>query len=411
MTMQSPATTPGILGIRPIEILGLKGYLIALGVLLCIYIGLGHYLSTHTDLLSSNATLVRDALMAVIVIYTLTTLYHYIQYQLKRLEQECRTLGEGKFNIRPANNTNEFSPLRNSLSQGGRELERILYKVSASALEAHSASRAQRQMTQTTARNNCDQRSAINNLAGAIEELSSSINHIAEQVSMTRDSADNARDCATHGVEVMRTTVDAVERVAQCVNDAIERVTRLGQRSEEISRIVQVIHDITEQTNLLALNASIEAARAGEHGRGFAVVADEVRQLAIKTSQATGEITTSIRELGSEVKSIIASIESINHESSASLESSEQVKGFLSNIEESVRHTADNMTNAAASVEQQNAVVRDVAANIEAINLSAQDIEINSNESHDTAVYLETLSQRVITLMPGSADNAGDSRA
>ena len=88
-------------------------------------------------------------------------------------------------------------------------------------------------------------------------------------------------------------------------------MSALGEASDEINQVVQVIETIASQTNLLALNATIEAARAGEAGRGFAVVATEVKELAKETAQATTEVSGKVRAIQAEVAAVISSLTEI----------------------------------------------------------------------------------------------------
>src|SRR5690348_17974881 len=94
----------------------------------------------------------------------------------------------------------------------------------------------------------------------------------------------------------MDKATDGLNRINMTINSSGEIIGALGQRADDIGKIIEVIDDLAEQTNLLALNAAIEAARAGEHGLGFAVVADEVRKLAERSSEAAKEITQLIKE-------------------------------------------------------------------------------------------------------------------
>ncbi len=119
----------------------------------------------------------------------------------------------------------------------------------------------------------------------------------------------NTRDVAEKGAEVIQQTASGMREIAADIDTSSQLIAKLGERSQQITAIVNTIRGIADQTNLLALNAAIEAARAGEQGRGFAVVADEVRQLAARTSGSTAEISSMIAMIQDETRQAIESMD------------------------------------------------------------------------------------------------------
>jgi methyl-accepting chemotaxis protein len=115
-------------------------------------------------------------------------------------------------------------------------------------------------------------------IATAVEQLSTSIQSIAGSSDAVNATSKQTGEAAMAGRQIVSRTADEMKSIAEVVDASSRSVNELGQQSQEIATIANVIREIADQTNLLALNAAIEAARAGEQGRGFAVVADEGTQ-------------------------------------------------------------------------------------------------------------------------------------
>jgi methyl-accepting chemotaxis protein len=183
-----------------------------------------------------------------------------------------------------------------------RDARQATVQVAASAGEMIQASEQMADGAQAQSRE-------AQGVSGAVEELTQSVRRVATSADASARAAREALEAAQKGDGAVRNSLDGMQRIRGEVQAIAKKIKSLGDRSLEISDIVNTIEDIASQTNLLALNAAIEAAGAGEAGLRFAIVADEVRKLAERSAKATKDIGLLIRNVQVETQEAIVVME------------------------------------------------------------------------------------------------------
>ncbi|EDY85744.1 methyl-accepting chemotaxis protein [gamma proteobacterium HTCC5015] len=166
----------------------------------------------------------------------------------------------------------------------------------------------------------------------AVRDLEASVTlmgDVSEQSSLAADWADNTIQQTQSAFEAVTKSVDSVNGIRHTIAETEKRIKRLGERSQEITGIVNLINNIAERTHILALNASMHAASAGEAGRGFAVVADEVQRLAENAREATSEISTLVNNIHVETADTVSIMNTVIEQVAEGTRLADQAGGLM----------------------------------------------------------------------------------
>ena len=206
----------------------------------------------------------------------------------------------------------------------------------------------------------------------SVQRMAASIEEVSGNAERSADVARHSVDVAHKGGEAVRRTIHGMNTIRETIQDTAKRIKRLGESSQEIGNIVELINDIAEQTNVLALNASIQASMAGDAGRGFAVVADEVQRLAERSANATKQIEILVKTIQSDTKEAVVSMERsttdvvggalLAENAGAALDEIDQVSNQIAALVQNISSSARQQATAAANISRNMGVVREISA-------------------------------------------------
>ncbi|HEX7187160.1 MAG TPA: methyl-accepting chemotaxis protein [Actinomycetes bacterium] len=235
------------------------------------------------------------------------------------------------------------------------------------------------------------QSSAVAETTSTIEELAATAAQIADTAeSVARYAAETLRH-AEDGRTAVATSVRAMDAIADRVNSIATRALSLGEKGQEIGRILVVIDDLADQTNLLALNAAIEAARAGEHGRGFAVVASEVRKLAERSQESAGQIQAIVTQIQAETSATILASEEGAKEVHTGSALAREVVDALERISGMVDETTTAAKEISIATQQQRSASDQVVSAMTQVSDVSRQYAVGSKQAAAAAAQLNVL--------------------
>ncbi|MDX3774107.1 methyl-accepting chemotaxis protein [Chromatiaceae bacterium AAb-1] len=234
-----------------------------------------------------------------------------------------------------------------------------------------------------------------NQLAAAIEQMSSAVRNVAENALAAAATAQQAEQLSLSGRQKAAASVQTTDILAQQLATATKVISRLQHGSREISGVLDVIRNISEQTNLLALNAAIEAARAGEAGRGFSVVADEVRTLSANTQQATESIRTMIVQLQEQANTAVDAMQQASEQAGSSAEQVMQTDQMFRQIADDVARISQVNIQISAATEQQRVVTDSIAGSITLLNDDINQLTQGASRSASASEMLNQLAEKL----------------
>lgn len=275
------------------------------------------------------------------------------------------------------------------------KLKTALGRVGDAADELVSQASRAEQATRSTQAEVSRQEQDIDQIAVAMDEMTSTVSGIARNTTDASAGASEANQVAAEGRSHVQRTSEQIATLADNVRQATQVIESLEKDSNEISAVLTVIRNIAEQTNLLALNAAIEAARAGEQGRGFAVVADEVRSLAGRTQGSIGDIEQTIERLQSTTRKAVEVMAESATLANNGVEQTRISEASLEQITQQISLMSDLNMMVASAAEEQSCVSNEITEKVHLISQSAESTSGHAQSNMQTSYEIAELTQQL----------------
>jgi twitching motility protein PilJ len=311
-----------------------------------------------------------------------------LQRQVIRLLDDVEGAARGDLTVQAEVTADVLGAVADSFNLTIQNLREIVNQVKIAARQVNESSRENEAFARSLSSDALRQAEELIVTLNSVQMMTESIQRVAESAREADQVAKLASETAIKGGDAVERTVAGILDIRETVAETTRKVKRLGESSQEISKIVGLISAIASRTNLLALNASIEAARAGDAGRGFAIVADEVRQLADRAAKSSKEIEQIVLQIQSETSGVQQAMEIGTQQVIDGTRRAEQARQSLTDIIQ-VSHRIETLVlSITEDTVKQTETSRTVSQVMQSVELSAQE---TSQESQRVSASLQNL--------------------
>ena len=270
-----------------------------------------------------------------------------------QLLNEIETLGDGDLTVHASVNEEITGAIAEAINYAVNALRRLVTAIDSMSVDVTSAAEETQATAIHLARASERQAGQITQVTNSIGEMAGSIEHVSDNARQSAEVAQRSVSLADDGAQAVHRTIEGMNAIRDHIQDTAKRIKRLGESSQEIGDIIELISDIADQTNILALNAAIQASAAGEAGQGFATVADEVQQLAERATQATGQVESLVKAIQMDTSEAVTSMEQSTEQVVRGTRLAEEAGTALRQIQQVAAHLAQLIHNISEAADQQ----------------------------------------------------------
>ena len=312
------------------------------------------------------------------------------QAAIRRLLDEMVDLSDGDLTIEATVTEDITGAIADSVNQAVEEMRTLVTTINETSVRVSASAQETRATALRLEEASDHQRNQIEKASDTVQTLSQAMTDMANGANTSAEIAQQSVEIASAGGETVRRTISGMDNIREQIQETSKRIKRLGESSQEIGNIVELIEDIADQTNILALNAAMQAAMAGEAGRGFAVVADEVQRLAERSANATKQIDALVKTIQADTNEAVSSMESSTSEVVSGARLAEDAGEALQKIEQVSQDIATATQEIASRLQNQS---HDVSSINDTMNVIQEITSQTSEGTEQTTQSIETLAK------------------
>ena len=231
------------------------------------------------------------------------------QDAILRLMNELGDLADGDLTVTATVSEDITGAIADSINYTVEELRVLVGRINDAAGRVTQATEIAQQTSAELLAAAERQSVEIQDAGRSVLAMASSMSEVSGSANLSAQVARQSLAAAGKGTVAVQDSIKGMNEIREQIQETSKRIKRLGESSQEIGEIVELISDITEQTNVLALNAPIQAASAGDAGRGFTVVAEEVQRLAERSGEATKQIAAIVKTIQTDTQGAVSAME------------------------------------------------------------------------------------------------------